>query len=64
VAGPLVCSPSPSWLALVTVSLAMLGVVDVVAVVEVYVMTKFVCEPLRLKWLTKVWYALVPKELT
>jgi hypothetical protein len=32
VVGPLVCSHSPSWLALVTKSLVVLGVVDLVVV--------------------------------
>ena len=50
-AGPLVWSPSPSWLVLVTESSIMLGVV---MAVEVDVQTKVVDEPLESKWLTKV----------
>jgi hypothetical protein len=40
VADPLVCSPSPSWPVLMSESKVMLGVVDVVIVVEVDVRTK------------------------
>jgi hypothetical protein len=61
VAGPLVCSHSPSWLALVTKSSVVLGVVNVVIVVEVDVRTEVVGEPIKSKWLTKV-YTSVPIE--
>jgi hypothetical protein len=55
VAGPLVCSPSPSWLVLVTESSISLGVVDVVVAVEVNVWTEDADKPLKLKWWMKVW---------
>ena len=55
--GPLVCSRSPSWLALAIEPLVMLGVVNMVVVVvvaEVDVRTKDDNEPLEPKWSTKV----------
>jgi hypothetical protein len=64
---PLVCSPSPSWLVLVIEASTMLGGVDIVVVVvvaEIDVWTKVVDEPLEPKWLTKMEYASVPKDLT
>jgi hypothetical protein len=47
--GPMVCSPSSSWLVLIMESSAMLGVVYVVVVVEVDAQTEVVGEPLVLK---------------
>ena len=55
VAGPPICSPSPSWPVLVTKSSISLGVVDVVIVVEVDIWTGVDDESLESKWLTKVW---------
>ena len=55
VAGPPICSPSPSWPEFMTKSSVSLGVVDVVIVVEVDVWTRVANEPLESKWLTKVW---------
>ena len=54
VVGPPVCSHNPSWLVLMMESSVMLGVVDVVIVVEVDARTKVVGEPLMSKWLMKV----------
>ena len=57
VAGPLICSPSPSWLVLMTKSSVDVPwcVVDVVAVVKVDVQTRVTDGVLESKWLTKVW---------
>jgi hypothetical protein len=54
VVGPSVCSPSPCWPVLMIGSLVMLGVVDVVIVVEVNFRTKVINEALHSKWLKKV----------
>lgn len=55
VVGPPLCYPSPFWLALMTNSSIMLGVVGVVIlVVVVDVRAKVVDEPLELKWSMKV----------
>jgi len=57
VAGPPLCYPSPFWLALMTDSSVMLGVVGVVILVvvaEVDILAEVVDEPLELKWLMKV----------
>jgi hypothetical protein len=57
VLGPPVCSLSSSWLVLVTKSLVVLVVVDIVVVAivaEVDVRTKVIDEPLELMWSRKV----------
>jgi hypothetical protein len=57
VSGPPVCTPSSSWLALVTESSVVLVAVDVVIialVAKVDVRTKVVGEPLEPKWSRKV----------
>ena len=46
--------PSPSWLTLVTESSVVLGIVDIIALVEVDVWTKVVGEPIEPNWLMKV----------
>jgi hypothetical protein len=54
VLGPLVCSLSSSWLALVTKSLVVLVIVDIVIVAKVDVRTKVIGEPLEQMWSRKV----------
>jgi hypothetical protein len=54
VLGPPVCSLSSSWLALVTKSLVVLVIVDIVIVAEVDVRTKVIGEPLEQMWSRKV----------